>query len=471
MKSMSRRALLAIACGLVLAGLSLGLAPRVFSRVADQVARAAVATVVAGTASAEDMKFEPLSSDSASTLERRRSRRSSTSASSSAIPALPAVPAPPPVPDAPSVIIGKSGDIMRVGSDVVIGKDDVVTGDVLAVGGDLTIEGHVEGNAVSMGGDVYLQPSARVDGDVVCMGGELHEESGAVVGGKRVVGLGGKNDRAGRHFRQDSDSDAAEGRTRREANALGSSIASLIIWLLLCWAIVKITPGRTSAALDSYRRGPGTAFLVGWLALVLTVPGLIAVALLTALLCITIIGIPLGIAVLFGYFLFLAIFVVWGAAVGAAVIGERIAMRRGIASPTLMRAMITGVLVLDGAMVAAQILRLVPVFSGFGMFAWVVILIASILISVAGWGALLHSEFTTGLLARWWHGRRGGPAAKPAPPPLEPAPGDLAPGGSGTAVTTVAVPSVQTPSTAPPTPPGAFMPPPEPPPPGSPPGA
>ena len=457
MKLMSRRALLAIACGLVLAGLAMGIAPRILVSAARQVAHAAARTaartvdLAASPARAEDMKFEPLSAESLSTLDRRRSRRTTTASGTAsrppavpavpvvpAVPAVPGVPAVPEAPDAPSVIIGKSGDIMRVGSDVTVGKDDVVTGDVLAVGGDLTIEGHVEGNAVAMGGDIYLQPSARVDGDVVCMGGELHEETGAVVGGKRVVGLG-KNSHIGRKYSRDFDIDVQPDRHRSE-NKLASSMAWLLIWLMIGWAIVKITPGRTAAALEAYRNGPGASFLVGWLALVLTVPGLIAVALLTALLCITIIGIPLGIAVLFGYFLFLAVFVVWGSVVGAAVIGERLAVRQGFPSPTLMRATVTGLLVLNGGLLAARLLQFVPLFGGIGKFAWVILLIANILIAVAGWGALLRSEFTTGLIARWWHGRRGGPASPSAPPPYDPAPIPPATGGSGTSVTTVAVP-------------------------------
>ena len=68
-------------------------------------------------------------------------------------------------------------------------------GDVVALGGDVTVAGHVEGDVASMGGDVYLKSSARVDGDVVCMGGKLNEEPGASVGGQRVSGLGGRRAR------------------------------------------------------------------------------------------------------------------------------------------------------------------------------------------------------------------------------------------------------------------------------------
>ncbi len=428
----------------------------------------AAGLLAAGVAIAEDMKFEPLSPESAAAIEGRAKRRSAP-AVAPATPGTPASPAVPAAPERPSVVIGKSGDIMRVGSDVTIGEGEVVAGDVLAVGGNLTIEGHVQGNAVSMGGDVFLRSGARVDGDVVCMGGELHEDTGASVGGKRVVGLGGKG-LGERRARRTVEFDGGD--ARRHTKDLSGSIAWLLVWLLIGWTVVKLTPGRTAAAIETFRRAPGTSFLVGWLALVLTVPALIAVVLLFALLCITIIGIPLALALLFGYFLFLAVFVVWGGVVGAAVVGERVAVRRGVAAPSLMRATITGVIVLGGAEAATLLLQamtFIPPFVGLGKFLWVLLCIATILVGVAGWGTLLYSEFTTGLIARWWHGRRpGAPPAPPPPPPPAPPAGPQ--GGPATAVTTVEVPPAAAPP-PPPSPPGAFMPPPEERPPGPTPGS
>ena len=489
MKPTTRRVLLALACGLVawgaLAVAMPGPAPivRIARNVTARVAANVVDLVAARAARAEEMKFEPLSAESSAALERRGRR--ARSAAGAVIPAPPASPsgadAPPP-PTTPAepmtpVVIGKTGDIMRVGSDIEIGKDEVVTGDVLSVGGDVTIEGHVEGNAVSMGGDIYLQPTARVDGDVVCMGGELHEEHGAVVGGKRVVGLGSKNI----HIRNGSrlrDLDIDVDRPRHRAN-VGGAIGWLICWLIVSWAIAKVAPGRTTAALESFRRGPGTSFLVGWLAIVLTVPALIAVVLLTALLCITIIGIPLGIAVLFAYFLFIAVFVVWGGVVGAAVVGERVAQRQRVAAPSITRLVVGGVIVMNGALVIGKLIEamgVIPGFGALGKFVTVLVIIANSLIGVTGWGALLYSEFTTGVIARWWHGRRASSlttasaaasAGAAAAPIVDPA------ATGGTAVTTVTVPQgpVTPQSFAPPpppppppppaSPPSSFMPPPE----------
>ena len=483
MRPTTRRALLALAGGLVVMGAVVAGVPRiaplghVAARISAQIA-ANVVDLAASQARAEEMKFEPLPPESSTSLERSSSRRDKRTTSSSA-PVPPEPSTPTTAPEAPTtpVVIGKTGDVMRVGSDIDVGKDEVVTGDVLAVGGDIRVEGHVEGNAVSMGGDIYLQPTAKVDGDVVCMGGELHEEPGAAVGGKRVVGLGG-NRRASRvrHLRDlDIDLDHP-----RSDHGIGVSFAWLLCWLFVAWLIAKIAPGRTAAAVELFRSRPGTSFLTGWLAIVLTIPGLIAVVVVFALLCVTLIGIPLAIAVLFGYFIFLALFVVWGGVVGAALVGERVALRQGVVAPTILRAAVMGVLVLDGALLVSHLIEALPFFGWFGRLAHVILIIVNSLIGVTGWGALLYSEFTTGMIARWWHGRRGGsgggptpaPAGIGAPPPVV----DPTSTSGGTSVTTVTVPQGPVapqsfappppPPPAPPAPPSSFMPPGE----GGPPG-
>src|SRR5262249_21605712 len=129
-------------------------------------------------------------------LERRRPARSA------AIPTPPAPDEPSPAPtppEEPDIHTTRSGDVMRIGSDIHIENGQVVEGDVFALQGDIRVDGHVKGNVASSGGDVYLGSTARVDGDVLCIGGQLHEENGASVGGQRVTALHGTRDRRIRH--------------------------------------------------------------------------------------------------------------------------------------------------------------------------------------------------------------------------------------------------------------------------------
>jgi hypothetical protein len=427
MRPLAQKLALAVLALTGLVALAAGIAPSALPAAGAALVRTALSAGdwAATTARAEEMKFTPLPPESTSALESRPVRHR---ASTITPPEPPEPPAPPP--PNPKVVIGKPGDVTRVGSDITIGRDEVITGDVTALGGGLRVQGHIEGDAVAIGGDIYLDSTARVDGDVVCMGGELHEEPGAIVSGKKsIVGLGRHGGRLARAL-------AEREVAVRTQHHVGGALGWLLVWLLIGWVTVKLAPGRTGAAVEEIRRSPGASFLLGWLAIVLTVPGLIAVALLVALLCITIIGIPLGIALLFAYFLFLGVFAIWGGVVGAAFLGERVAQRQGGAAASLMRVTMYGLLVINGAMVGAEVMKLmgfIPFFSGFGKFFKVLFVIASALIGVTGWGALLRSEFTTGWIARRWRGRRGDGGVGPVPVPAGPSPG---PGGP-TIVTTV----------------------------------
>jgi hypothetical protein len=397
-----------------------------------------VATAQESGSRREVLKFEPVSAESAAAAERaaRRSRTSRVPPVAPA-PAVPAVPEPPPAP----IVVGRSGDIMRVGSDITIDEDQTVTGDVLAVGASVRVKGHVEGNVASMGGNIYLEPTARVDGDVVTMGGELQEEPGASVGGQRVVGLG----RNGR-VKVDSEDEEDSGRHDRD-NDVGEAFAWLVVWLLIAFLVTKLFPGRTGEAVATFDRDPGAAVLSGLLGVVLAIPGLIAVALVVALLCITIIGIPLAIAALFGYLALIAVLYGWGSIVGAAALGQRVLAGRGAAG-SLTRHALTGVLLLDGTGLFAEMLKSTNfgAFDALGGLLGVLAVLANLLLCVIiGPGALMRSELATGFVGRWWSGRRTvaretaaatpppPPAASPAPPaPLPPSPpSSYAPPSSG----------------------------------------
>jgi hypothetical protein len=332
---------------------------------------------------------------------------------------------------------------MRVGSDIHIESDQVVVGDVMALGGDVTVDGHVEGDVVAMGGDVYVHASGRVDGDVVCMGGELHEDEGATIGGQRVTAS-----RHGRHTRV---------RTERDGDGHHGNIPGAFIWLLitLCfgWAFAGLAPGRTARSLEVLKREPGTSAVTGMLAAMLTVPSIVALCLLVALLCITIIGIPLAIGALFGYFAFLGILWIWGYVIGASAVGDYIARRTrgrgatavagqapeaalsGAAPPMpaagavtpLMTAATYGVLAIGGAGLVGALFQRTSI-SGFGTLLVVLSWIAFSGITLIGAGAWLRAEFKAGTLSRIWGARRKASAAADTP---EIGAATVAPAGAG----------------------------------------
>ena len=383
---------------------------------------------------AETLRFRPLPPESADVVAPRRTRAMAPVVPPA--PEPPSTPEPPATPEPPQIV--KSGDVMRVGSDIHVGRDEVVRGSVSAIGGDVTVDGHVEGDVSAIRGDVYLSSTARVDGDVVSAGGQIHEEPGATVSGQRVTAIPGSRIKRLHRYTHD------------ESDRLVGSVVATLVWLIILLgvgrAIAQLAPERTAAAIQTLQRVPLQSLGIGGLILALIIPSVIALSLVVAFLCITIIGIPLALAALLGYGLFFVVFGVWGYVVGAGAIGGVIVQRRTGASAALgavaeplapaaiARAVLTGVLVLTGALVVGSLfgaMRVAPL-RVLGGFMFVMAIISMSLLALAGGGACLRSEFQTGTLGRWWHRRKLPPmatapsrpatTAAPAPPPAPPAP-------------------------------------------------
>jgi len=75
-----------------------------------------------------------------------------------------------------------SANIVKIGSDVIIEEGTKVR-NVLAIGGQITIDGIVENHVVSIGGSIVLTRTAVVGGSVFSLGGIIVRGSGAEVHG------------------------------------------------------------------------------------------------------------------------------------------------------------------------------------------------------------------------------------------------------------------------------------------------
>ncbi len=366
------------------------------------------------------LHFQPVSAESAARLEAKARRARATPrhtasahAATDTLTRLPALPAAPEAPSAPALpsIPRHSGEMMRIGSDITIERDQTVEGDVVAISGDIHVDGHVKGSVQALGGDVYLSSTSRVDGDVAAVRGELHEEPGASVGGQRVTALGGSNVRIGhRHLAEAADLVA---RPLRQLWHFMRTLAWLLVMLGMVWLIVRIAAVRTEIAVSLLRRETAAALGVGLLTWVLLVPSVIALALVVAILCITIIGIPVAIAALFGYALFLMLLFFWGFIVGAAWLGAQ--FRGALGGDSTMRHALVGTAAVIGMRAIGHLIGIIPWFGFVGGFLVVVSYILSCLLVTLGAGALLRSESASGYLGRWWRNWRGTPVMATAP--------------------------------------------------------
>jgi len=80
----------------------------------------------------------------------------------------------------------RSSEIIRFFGDVTIEKNEIIDGDVVIMKGTASVKGEVDGDIVSIFGNVDLDSTAYVSGDVVSVGGRIYREKNSHVGGDVV---------------------------------------------------------------------------------------------------------------------------------------------------------------------------------------------------------------------------------------------------------------------------------------------
>ena len=195
------------------------------------------------------------------------------------------------------VVFGQS---LNVGTDETVDK-------AVAIGGSVTIAGHVRRDAVAIGGSVTLLPGARVEGDAVAIGGAVSVAEGATLEGDNVS-LGGTIPTTVGSMTRWVVGGPHMFSMFRFASRLTRAVLLFVIALLIAVAF----PGALTRIGAYLVNRPGLSALSGVAILLGFVP-------LCVLLAVTIIGIPLiPVAVMLLVALFL-----FGFTVSAAWLGER----------------------------------------------------------------------------------------------------------------------------------------------------
>jgi len=317
-------------------------------------------------------------------------------------------------PDVPFVFSEESGraltskrasNIVQVGVDVHIARDERVDGDVVAIGGNIevegevkgdvvavlgnvTIDGYVHGSAVAPLGKVQIGPTGRVRKDVAAS--VIDDQPGSLIGGRKDYS--GVRLPAGINF--------VRGFTFMYV-MLHLGLAVFTIFLIL---LGHVFAAKNIAAIRARISTNGIkSFVIGLLAQFLGIP------ILFVLLLITVIGIPVAILVLP---IAVVVAMVLGFAAFGLMLGEKVADNTGFHLPTQLGKTIAGV---------AAVLLIV-------VFGALLVLTFHAPLSVAGWiifgigHAIVFIAITTGLgavvLTRF--GTR--PKKAPAAPTVAPAP-------------------------------------------------
>jgi hypothetical protein len=193
------------------------------------------------------------------------------------------------------------------GRSLTIGADETVD-KAVAIGGSVTIAGHVRRDAVAIGGSITLLPGASVGGDSVAIGGAVSVAEGATLEGDNVSLGGAIPTTVGSMTRW-----VVGGPLMFSMFRFASRLTRAVLLLVIAVLIAVAFPGALTRIGAYLVDRPGLSALGGVALLLGFVP-------LCVLLAVTIIGIPLiPVAVMLLVALFL-----FGFTVSAAWLGERL---------------------------------------------------------------------------------------------------------------------------------------------------
>ncbi len=169
-----------------------------------------------------------------------------------------------------------------------------ISGTIVRVGGDLSVAGHITGDAISLGGNVRLEPGARVDGRIVTLLGDVNlpnhpgvtQQVSAVLGSTHVEG-------ATPDQRPSVPNLSAASALKPLRTLISASYWQWFYLGIVCAivAVLGLLPGWLEALETPFWHESGRSIGLGLLTLMLSIP----LGLLAAL---TLIGAPLGLGVL-----------------------------------------------------------------------------------------------------------------------------------------------------------------------------
>lgn len=301
------------------------------------------------------------------TLDQQRDLFSSSAQPPASTPSI--VPPVPPAPPEPPAIQRferlrrgrRAGDQVRIGSSITINEGEVADGDVVAIGGNVRIDGEVRGDAVAIGGVMTLGPNAQVANNVVVVGGPLRRDPGARIGGRvQTVGLGS----------------ITLGDWRWGANPLGLfwgsmvgaafalvfTLTRLAILCLLAALVVLFGRGYMERTADHAATDTVKAGAIGFLAQLLFLPVLVITI---VVLVMTIIGIPLLLLLPF-VFLGLGVVAVIGFTAVGYRLGQLLLVRMGWPTDNPYMTAIAGIVLVMSPLLVARLLGLIVPFT-FGL--------------------------------------------------------------------------------------------------------
>lgn len=276
------------------------------------------------------------------------------------------------------------GGTARLG-DFSVGSTEIVTGPLLVVQGDADIYGRLQGNLVTVDGDVIVHPGALVSGDILALGGEVRDLGGEIGGESRTL-------RSTTIFAEPAAAaapppSALETTVRRLAGVVG------VFLTLAALGFGLVTFGRPNLEIvsDTVAHSFGRAFATGLLGQILLLPtfGMLVVGLILSVAGILLL--PFAVVV---YGLLVVVGVLGGFLAVAHAMGEtytrrRLALGAMLGSPNSYRYLAVGLGGLASLWLAWAIFGWVPVAGDLIRGA---AFLVTWLLATTGFGAALLSR-------------------------------------------------------------------------------
>jgi hypothetical protein len=277
------------------------------------------------------------------------------------------------------------GGTARLGN-FSVGSVESLEGHLLVVQGDADIYGRLHGNLVTVDGDVVVHPGALVSGDVLALGGEVRNLDGEIGGEIRAL-------RTSTIFApatvvvQASEAGPLELVGRRLAGVLGVFLTLAAVG----FGLVMFGRPNLEVVSDTVAHSFGRAFVTGLLGQILVVPtfGMLIVGLVLSVAGILLL--PFAVVV---YALLVVVGALGGFLAVAHAMGEtytrrRMAMGQVIGSPNSYRYLVVGLGALAALWLAWSVFGWVPVAGDLIRGA---AFLVTWLLATAGFGAALLSR-------------------------------------------------------------------------------
>lgn len=158
-----------------------------------------------------------------------------------------------------------------------MGQSIRITGTVkegaIAFGGDVIVEGSVDGDVAAIGGSVVQRQGARIGGDVIVLGGIYHHDKAAPDRDPKSVTImyAGYEEQL-RHVMRDPFSLL---HPQLSAVFLGTRLLAILIWFVISLALVAVMPNTISRAVARLQLTSIRVALIGFLGSIAITAGVI----------------------------------------------------------------------------------------------------------------------------------------------------------------------------------------------------